>query len=663
MTSCCYRYQLHLLSVFLTGLLLIAVVVVSAQPYQQQQQQQPFIWPASSILEHYYHSHPPTPSARRDSTTTKTPPSVLYTLTVGNNCHNKNHYFNVSCTGYCSDHKVQQLLDAAVGRFRQTLITALVPTVPKNSPPPPINPHNATLHPITTLHVHLTTNDTTLHPAVNESYVLHIPDVIANNNNLNNNDHDDNSSPSLSTTTTTAISIELSAPTIYGAMHGLQTLWQLFQFAWLTLDNGVDGCRHCRHCHHHAPVFILASPTIQPPITILDGPVYSYRGILVDTARHYLPLSLLEQQLQAMEYNKFNTLHWHLTDSQSFPYASKLYPELAVQAAYCATCVYTADDIAFIVEQAAQRGIRVIVEVDLPGHSRAIGKSHPELMTLCSNDNNNHDKKTPSEPLNATSDTVYDFVRNLYHELATIFPDPWMHVGGDEVPLHCWENNTQIQMWMKEHGVGNRPVDLLAYFETKLLEIVMQMNDDNNNNNRKHKRPIVWQELFDLGLPLSNQTIIDIWMLSNLTTIQHATKLGFDVILSACWYLDHLDTDWWGFYQCNPRDFLNDTTSSNSDTQKQRIIGGHASMWGERVDETNFMSRVWPRASAVGEKLWTGVSEKAKETSQERLHRFRCRMVKLGVPAQPIIPGYCGDDDQVVSTRLGTRSSSWWAFD
>jgi hexosaminidase len=207
----------------------------------------------------------------------------------------------------------------------------------------------------------------------------------------------------------------------------------------------------------------------------------------------------------------------------------------------------------------------------------AIAASHPELMTDCGS-------KGPSEPLDATSEAVYDFISSLYHEITGLFEDSWIHVGGDEVPLQCWQESPQIQRWMKEHGM-ERPVDLLAYFETKLLRLV---------SNNLGRRPVVWQELFDLGVPLPQETVVDVWMSSHLETVQQATEQGYDVIVSACWYLDDLKRYWGDLYECDPRNFLINAT----DAQHSQVLGGHASMWGEGVDETNFMPRVWPRASS-----------------------------------------------------------------
>jgi len=230
------------------------------------------------------------------------------------------------------------------------------------------------------------------------------------------------------------------------------------------------------------------------------------------------------------------------------------------------------------------------------------------------------------EPLNVTNEAVYDFVNTLYAELATLFPDPLIHIGGDEVYYDCWDHSAQIHQWMIEHGIDNLD-HLCAYFEHRLIDAVKNVR----------KRPIVWQEVFDQGINVDKDTIVDVWQEWQLSTRTAATQQGLNVILSACWYLDHLDQNWFNFYDCDPRDF------NASAEQKLLVLGGHASMWGEHVDENNFFSLVWPRLSAVAERLWTGnrFSGRTDEHVEQRLHQFRCKMVQLGIPATPVMPGSC----------------------
>lgn len=205
--------------------------------------------------------------------------------------------------------------------------------------------------------------------------------------------------------------------------------------------------------------------------------------------------------------------------------------------------------------------------------------------------------------------------------MSEIFPDKYFHVGGDEVDLSCWQNSNSISSWMKQHNM-TKTVELYEYFETRLLDIV----------NNQNKTPIVWQEVFNLNLTITKNTIIDIWKGFDQKAMEEATTRGFKVILSGCWYLDHLEDDWGTFYKCNPANFTGDV---------DLLIGGHASMWGEYVDASNFISRVWPRASAVAERLWTGNVSLAQKNIKQRIHNFRCRMVQQGFAAEPIGPGFC----------------------
>jgi hexosaminidase len=337
-----------------------------------------------------------------------------------------------------------------------------------------------------------------------------------------------------------------------------------------------------------------------------------------------------------MAAHKLNVLHWHFTDSQSWPWQSQTFPELSAHGAYCPTCVYTRDDVRTVVTTAAALGIRVMVEVDFPGHSQAVGASHPEFLSLC--DDNTDDVR--SEPLDVTEPSVWQFVQDLYLELQQLFPDQWIHLGGDEVSLACWQNSTKIQAWMVQHNFTDT-VQVLQYFEQDLIALV--------TGPLLGKRAIVWQDLFDSGVNLPRDTILDVWKEWTWEkSLNDTTAAGYDVLLSACWYLDHLNEDWWQFYQCDPLRGLRDSR------QSEHVLGGHASMWGERVDATNFYEKVWPRASAVAEVLWSGSSIGSSKTEdsvsyslvEARLQGFRCWLVqRFRLPLSPVAPGYCRGDE------------------
>jgi hexosaminidase len=489
---------------------------------------------------------------------------------------------------------VDPILQAAEYRFLESL-NKIVPTDTSGYP---FNPESKVLWPLVGIRINVLTSDTDLRHGIDESYELEVRPVI------DNDDH-----------------ILLQSPTVYGALHGLQTLLQLLEFGWI--DDSSSPTQGL-------PTYLIRDT----PIQIIDAPTYPFRGLMIDTARHYMPVDLILTNLDVMAMNKMNVLHWHVTDSQSWPYESTSFPELSAKGAYCKECVYRQEHVALVIKEACTRGIRVIPEFDLPGHSQAVGASHPKLLTACG------DSGAPREPLDVTEPAVYRFLYILYDEIADLWPDQWIHIGGDEVSLECWKTSTKIQTWMKDHNMTNE-LQLLAYFETNLMDFVTGV---------LKRRPIVWQELFDANVSLPKETVVDVWKSGDLNARNKATEQSYQVLISACWYLDHLNEDWRSFYKCDPRDF------NGTSVQKELVIGGHASMWGERVDETDFLPRVWPRASATAEKLWTGNVSSAVHTAPERLEKFRCFMCQQGFPASPIAPGRC-EYEQTDSLASEARQS------
>ena len=213
---------------------------------------------------------------------------------------------------------------------------------------------------------------------------------------------------------------------------------------------------------------------------------------------------------------------------------------------------------------------------------------------------------------------------------------------------------------MQNHNMTNEK-QLQQYFEARLLH---------HMTNTLNRTPIVWQEAFDAGggLDLPPTTVVDVWKEWDTSARQTATLQGHPVLFSACWYLDHLSEDWKSFYKCDPRDY----NATDGLPQLLRVRGGHASMWGERVDETNFDPRVWPRASATAERLWIGspstkAGQEAAATAEDRLDKFRCLLLQRGIQASPIRPGSCddspplwtvaGDEDEELFTTGNLQTS------
>ncbi|CAH1112226.1 unnamed protein product [Psylliodes chrysocephalus] len=354
-----------------------------------------------------------------------------------------------------------------------------------------------------------------------------------------------------------------------------------------------------------------------------DHPRYSHRGLLLDTSRHFIPLNKILLTIDAMSQNKLNVFHWHIVDDQSFPYVSQKFPELSEKGAYVSFYTYTPAQIQVVIEYARIRGIRVIPEFDTPGHTRSWGVAHPEILTACEGD-----LAGKYGPINPAREETYDFLNELFGEVKEVFADNYIHLGGDEVEFECWESNSNIAQFMKKHKIGDYNA-LESYYIQKVINLVDKL---------KYKS-IVWEEVFNNGVKVPKETIVHVWKGDWTDTLLNVTQNSYKAILSSCWYLDHLDSggDWESFYYCEPNMFSNDTVLQS------RLIGGEACMWSEVVDTNNVISRIWPRASATAERLWTEqIDDEDFDVVRRRLEEHTCRMNRRGIEAQPPNgPGFC----------------------
>jgi hexosaminidase len=392
--------------------------------------------------------------------------------------------------------------------------------------------------------------------------------------------------------------VQLRAQTVFGAMRGLETFSQLVVYS---------GGKY----------------SVQET-SINDFPRFPFRGVLVDTSRHYIPLKIILAFLDAMAYNKFNVLHWHIVDDQSFPYVSQVYPHLSLKGAYNPkTHIYDRTQIAAVIEYARRRGIRVVVEFDSPGHTESWGRGYPQLLTPCYKQG----KITSYYAINPTQNYTWDFLSNFFDEVARVFPDRYVHVGGDEVDFTCWASNPDVQAFMKAHGFSTYS-QLEQYYENTLLELVA----------RTGKSYIVWEDVFDNGVKILPDTVVEVWRGSWQTTIAKTTAAGYRSLLASPWYLNLISygADWVNYYQVEPLDF------PGTAAQKKLVIGGETTFWSEFIDGTNLLARAWPRASAIGERLWSAASVVSIPDASARIHYQRCRMILRGIPAEPANgPSFC----------------------
>jgi len=351
---------------------------------------------------------------------------------------------------------------------------------------------------------------------------------------------------------------QLSAPSTLGILHGLQTFLQLVEITG-------DG-------------FAV------PVITIQDKPRFAWRGLMIDVSRHFIPLGVLKRNLDGMAAAKLNVFHWHLSDNQGFRVESKRFPklhELGSDGLY-----YTQDEVRELIAYARERGIRVVPEFDMPGHSTAWFVGYPELASAPGPYEIERKWGVFDPAMDPTQDKIYKFLNEFIGEMAELFPDQYFHIGGDEVNGKQWDANPKIQEFMRKHEIKSNQ-ELQAYFNKRVQEIVS-----------KHKKTMIgWDEILSPDLPKS--TVIQSWR--GQESLAGAARRGYRGLLSHGYYLD-LIWPTWHHYAIDP---MSDAATSLSPEEEQRILGGEACMWAEFVSSENIDSRIWPRTAAIAERLWS----------------------------------------------------------
>lgn len=368
------------------------------------------------------------------------------------------------------------------------------------------------------------------------------------------------------------------------------------------------------------------------PVDIKDEPRFSHRGFMLDTARHYISLSKIRTMIDAMAFNKLNVFHWHMVDDQSFPFKSSIFPQLAKETSFRPNMTYSKEEVRDIIEFAGDRGIRVIPEIDSPGHTYAL-RFIPNMLTKCYNESSG--KPTGDlGPVDPSNDINFRNIESLIAEFGSLFYDSMFHAGGDEVELECWKSNPDINRWMAAKNISGQYTKLSNLYLNRIYDILMILN----------KTMLVWQEAFDNQADLPKDTIIQVWKFLGLTPLymqemKQVIESGYRAILSSCWYMNYIDygQDWVKFYQCDPADrkYIEPNLS-------HLVLGGEICMWSEFVDDTNVITRSWPRASAAAERLWSASDVIDLSDFMHRLEQIRCRMQFRGIAAEPINgPGYC----------------------
>ncbi|GAO16618.1 uncharacterized protein UV8b_01484 [Ustilaginoidea virens] len=561
-------------------------------------------------------------------------PRIVGPLQLRTNSNNSNSNNNNN-----NNNNAQVVADAWNRAYKAITTLRWVPQavekpIPKFEPFPGTKPKRHAGEPLTSVDVKVSDWSADLQHGVDESYSLAVSDSGA--------------------------TIDVTAKTVWGVLHAFTTLQQI------VVAHGDDG-----------------GLIIEQSVAINDYPKYPYRGVMVDTGRNYISVGKIKEQIDGLALSKMNVLHWHITDSQSWPIRLQSYPE-AVKDAYSARETYSSQDVLEVVSYARARGVRVMPEIDMPGHSSSGWKQIDKDIVTCQDSwwsNDDWPLHTAVEPnpgqLDVLNPKTYTVVQNVYAELSKKFPENFFHVGGDELQTGCFNFSKTIRDWFAADK-SRTYFDLNQHWIDKAYPLFMS---DRNSGN-KNRRLVMWEDVVLSPDARAKKVPKDVIMQSWNNGVGNVAKLaeaGYDVIVSSSDFL-YLDCGFGGFVSNDPRynvqanpdptgaalsfnyggpggswcapyktwqriyDF--DFTANLTDAQAKHVIGAASPLWSEQVDDTVISGKMWPRAAALAELVWSGnkdpkTGRKRTTSLTQRILNFREYLVANGVAAAPLMPKYC----------------------
>jgi hexosaminidase len=377
---------------------------------------------------------------------------------------------------------------------------------------------------------------------------------------------------------------KLTAPNPLGVMGGLQTFLQLLE---LTPD-GYSA----------------------PAVHIEDSPRFSWRGLSIDVSRHFITMAVLKRNVDAMAAVKMNVLHLHLSDDQGFRLESREFPKL--QELGSDGMYYLQNEMRELIAYAGDRGIRVVPEFDMPGHSTAWFVGYPELASGPGPYQIERRWGIFDPTMDPTHESTYKMLDKFIGEMATLFPDRYFHIGGDEVNGKQWDANPKIHEFMQAHNLKTNQ-ELQQYFTDRVEKIV----------SKHHKLMVGWDEILTPGMP--KDIVIQSWR--GQDSLAEAARQGYRGILSSGYYLDAMAPAA-QHYLVDP---MAGADATLTPAQQKLILGGEACMWEEFASSETIESRIWPRAAAIAERLWSPQQVQDVNSMYRRMAAVSEQLEELGL--------------------------------
>lgn len=366
-------------------------------------------------------------------------------------------------------------------------------------------------------------------------------------------------------------------------------------------------------------------------VCIKDKPRYSYRGFMLDCARHMTSVPDIKKLVDVLAMLKLNVLHWHLTDDQGWRIESERYPELNTVSAYRKSSdfggthvseqyggFYTKAEISEVVNYCADRFIKVVPEIDMPGHVSAILAAFPGLSC----------RDVPVEVKTcqgifpdvfcAGKDVVLDFIFSLLDEICELFPSDIIHIGGDETPKKYWSACPDCQRRMAEENFSSED-EMQAWFMNKIAGHLSGIG----------RHAVIWNDILKCGA-VDKNIIVQRWMEHGKSCIPDYLNGGGKVIMSDFYhcYLDYP----YGMTSLKKTYGYNPVPAKITHSGKKNIIGVEAPVWTEYISDFNKLSyMVFPRLAAVAEVAWTEDKSKNYDDFSDRLTAFSAKLKALGI--------------------------------